>query len=78
MVSSLSLVMHRARLLLNKAEIDIMASMESMKAWTLGNLGQSRNHQRNGMQACMHGKNRKQGNLAYERTLEHGSMYAWV
>ena len=56
----------------------IMESMESMKTWTFGILGQFKNHGRNGMQACMHDKNGKQGNLAYERTLDHGSMYAWV
>ena len=51
--------------------MDIMARIESMKAWTHGILSQSKNQERNGMQACMHGKIRKQGNVAHERTLKH-------
>ena len=42
MVSSLNLGVHRAKLLLSKIWMDIMASMESMKPWKLGILGQSK------------------------------------
>ena len=50
----MNLGVHRARLLLSRIWMDIMASMESMNTWTLGIPSQSKKSRKDGMQACMH------------------------